>query len=93
MITAALITILVSVAELIGLLIPNIPNTPEAISAMGDQAVIFVQGSLALVGMIFTIPLAIAVFTVTIARLNFHFVYIGIQWVWRKIPFLNSIKI
>lgn len=93
MITAALITVLLSTVQLIGLLIPTLPATPDALYTMGDQLTAFVAGSLGLLGMIFTPALVIAVATVTIVRLNWTFIYAGVQFIWNKIPFLNTIKI
>jgi len=93
MIIAGLITILLSIGSLIGVLIPTLPATPTAIESMGDQMIAFVQGSMGLIGMIFSPALAIAVFFVTIIRLNWLYVYTGVRWVWNKIPFLNTIKL
>lgn len=93
MITNLLVTALLTLSSLVTFLIPDLPDAPQALVDIADSIGTLVGGSLGLLGMIFTVPLVIAVAFTTIAVISWTTVYNSVGWIWRKIPFLNSIKL
>lgn len=93
MIITAIIGILLGISHAIAWAVPTIPNTPESIIEVWNAFIVMVVGSLSVLGMIFTPQLVIAVFFVTITVITWGTAYGTLKFIWRKIPFLNQIKL
>jgi uncharacterized protein YybS (DUF2232 family) len=89
MIVTTIVNIFYDIINFIMSPFPSIPHIPQTIMDTANAVVTSVASSVQVVSFVLSPALIAIIFVVTLAVLNFHWIYVLFMWAIKKIPMVN----